>query len=230
MIGTELDLPKATVHRLLGSLEDKGLLGKDPVSGGYVAGSSLCEMAFKILRRSAASAPRHAVIADLAAKVGETCNLGMLDGSEVRYLDRVEASHSPLKLDFRPGSRVPLYCSAMGKVFLSAMAAGAFERYLSAVDRVPYTAATLIAEMALRDGIAQVREAGYATDNEEYIAGVNCLSVAVPVTRARHFIAIALQAPKSRTDLSALQSRLPLLKSAAVKLAEFFDNELAGQS
>jgi IclR family acetate operon transcriptional repressor len=95
-IGAALDLPKATVHRLLGALEDKGLLAKEPVSGGYVSGPGLCDMAFKILRKSAASADRHAVLTGLAAQMGETCNLGILDGSEARYVDRVEASQSPL--------------------------------------------------------------------------------------------------------------------------------------
>ena len=102
MIGAELELPKATVHRLIASLEAKGLIVKDPVSGGYVAGPSLCDMAFKILRKSAASGTRHAILADLAAKVGETCNLGILDGGEARYVDRVEASHSPLEARFPP--------------------------------------------------------------------------------------------------------------------------------
>src|SRR5262245_10013780 len=92
MIGAALGLPKATVHRLLGSLEDKGLLARDPLSGGYVSGAALAEMAFKILRRTARSADRHAVLSGLALATGETCNLGILDGGEARYIDRVEAS------------------------------------------------------------------------------------------------------------------------------------------
>ncbi len=230
MIGAELDLPKATVHRLIASLEAKGLIAKDPASGGYAAGPSLCDMAFKILRKSAAAGPRHAVLADLAAKIGETCNLGILDGSEARYIDRVEASYSPLKLDFRPGSRVPLYCSAMGKVFLSQMPEAALSRYLSAAGRASFTGATLVEEEALRDAINAVRQQGYAVDDEEYIAGVNCLSVTVPAERARHLIAIAVQAPKSRKTLTDLMAFLPSLKSAAERMAEIFDNETAGQS
>ncbi|MGB0084552.1 MAG: IclR family transcriptional regulator [Rhodomicrobiaceae bacterium] len=229
MIGAELDLPKATVHRLIGSLEIKGLIVKDPVSGGYVAGPSLCDMAFKILRKSAASGTRHAILAGLAAKVGETCNLGILDGGEARYVDRVEASQSPLKLDFRPGSRVPLYCSAMGKVFLSQMPEGALARYLSGVEREIFTRTTLVSENSLRDALAVTREQGYAIDDEEYVVGVNCLSVAVPAERAKHLIAIAVQAPKSRRTLTDLKAFLPMLESAAEKIAKIFDNEVAGQ-
>jgi IclR family transcriptional regulator, acetate operon repressor len=224
-IGIALDLPKATVHRLLGALEDKGLLAKTPVSGGYVAGPGLCDMAFKILRKSAASADRHAVLADLAGRMGETCNLGILDGSEARYVDRVEASQSPLKLDFRPGSRVPLYCSAMGKLFLASMPEAALLRHLAAVRRTAFTPKTLIGEGALRQAIAAVREAGYATDDEEYILGVNCLAVPVAVARSRHLVALAVQAPKSRRNLDELKGFLPLLQDAALRLAEIFDNE-----
>lgn len=230
MIGAALDLPKATVHRLLGALEDKGLLAKDALSGGYVAGASLTDMAFKILRKSAASADRHVVLAGLAAEIGETCNLGILDGGEARYVDRVEASHSPLKLDFRPGSRVPLYASAMGKLFLAAMPAGALDRYLFAVKRTSFTPLTLTGTAALRAAFAEIRKTGYAADDEEYIAGVNCLAVAVPVSRARHLVALAVQAPKSRKGLDTLKGFLPVLHEAARKLAVIFDNETPGRS
>jgi IclR family transcriptional regulator, acetate operon repressor len=229
-IGLALDLPKATAHRLLGALEDKGLVGKDPVSGGYVAGPGLCDMAFKILRRSAASADRRAVLASLAAEIGETCNVGILDGSEARYVDRVEASQSPLKLDFRPGSRVPLHCSAMGKLFLSSMSEAALSRYLSAGRRTAFTPQTIVDEAALRGAIAEVRKAGNASDDEEYILGVNCLAVPVPVKRARHLIALAVQAPKSRSPLSGLRAQLPVLQAAARKLADIFDTETRSRS
>jgi IclR family acetate operon transcriptional repressor len=224
-IGAALDLPKATVHRLLSALEDKGLLAKDPVSGGYVSGPGLCDMAFKILRKSAASADRHALLTDLAAQMGETCNLGILDGSEARYVDRVEASQSPLKLEFRPGSRVPLHCSAMGKLFLASLSEGALLRYLTAGRRTAFTPMTLVDEGMLRRAIAIVREAGYAADDEEYILGVNCLAVPVPLSRGRHLVALAVQAPKSRRNLGELKGFLPLLQDTARRLADIFDAE-----
>jgi IclR family acetate operon transcriptional repressor len=230
MIGAALDLPKATVHRLLGALEDKGLLSKDPLSGGYVAGASLTDMAFKILRKSAASADRHVVLAGLVAAIGETCNLGILDGGEARYVDRVEASHSPLKLEFRPGSRVPLHASAMGKLFLAAMPPSALDRYLFAARRTAFTPLTLTDTAALRAALAEIRKNGHAADDEEYIAGVNCLAVAVPVARARHLVALAVQAPKSRKNLDELKGFLPVLQEAARKLAVIFDNETPGRS
>jgi IclR family transcriptional regulator, acetate operon repressor len=229
-IGAALDLPKATVHRLLGALEDKGLLAKDPVSGGYVSGPGLCDMAFKILRKSAASADRRAVLTGLAAQMGETCNLGILDGSEARYVDRVEASQSPLKLDFRPGSRVPLHASAMGKLFLASMPDGALLRYLMAIRRTAFTPMTLVDEGMLRQALAAVREAGYAADDEEYVLGVNCLAVPVPVSRARHLVALAVQAPKSRRHLGELKGFLPLLQDAARRLADIFDAETQGRA
>jgi IclR family transcriptional regulator, acetate operon repressor len=229
MIGSGLDLPKATVHRLIGALEDKGLIAREPVSGGYAAGPALCEMAFKILSRSAASADRHAVLAGLAAATAETCNLGILDGSEARYIDRVEASVSPLRLDFRPGSRVPLYASAMGKLFLAQMPPAAFERYLSAAPRIAHTPATRVEEAALREAIAACREAGHGDDDEEYILGVNCLSVPIPLKRARHLAALAVQAPKSRKDLTALRAFLPAMRAAAEQLAAIFDTETEGR-
>jgi DNA-binding IclR family transcriptional regulator len=54
----------------------------------------------------------------LSEEVGETCNITIPDGSQMRYLDRVE-THWPLRLEFMIGTKVPLHCTASGKLFLS---------------------------------------------------------------------------------------------------------------
>jgi IclR family transcriptional regulator, acetate operon repressor len=100
-----------------------------------------------------------------------------------------------------------------------------FHRYLFAVDRIPFTASTLVTEASLREAIETVKKTGYALDDEEYIAGVNCLSVPVPAANAKHLVAIAVQAPKSRKKLDELMTFLPALQKAAGKLAEVFDRE-----
>ena len=217
MIGDRLALPRATTYRLISALEDRGLLGRDPLSGGLTAGVGLDTMAFRILRHSVQRGPRHAILSDLAAAVGETCNFGVLDDGQARYVDRVEAVRSPLRLDFRPGSCVPLYCSAMGKVFLAHMPEPMQGRYLRAFGFVRHTQHTVAGEEQLRPELERVREKTSATDDEEYIAGVNCL--AVPVTCGSAVVAaIAIQAPKARSDLAKLKSFLPQLCDAATRM------------
>ena len=218
VIGDRLALPRATTYRLIAALEDRGLLGRDPLTGGLTAGVGLDAMAFRILRHSVQRGPRHAILSDLVASIGETCNFGVLDDGQARYVDRVEAAQAPLRLDFRPGSCVPLYCSAMGKVFLAHMPEPTQGRYLGAFGFVRYTQHTIRDRGHLRRELDRVREAASATDDEEYVAGVNCL--AVPVTCGPAVVAaIAIQAPKARSDIAKLKSFLPQLRGAATRLA-----------
>jgi IclR family transcriptional regulator, acetate operon repressor len=223
-IGAALDLPKATVHRLLGSLEAKGMLMRLP-AGSYAPGAGLMDMAFKVLRRSPHSMARGAALADLARQVGETCNLGMLDRGEARYIERVEASTSPLRLDLRPGSRAPLHCSALGKVFLAQTPARQLEAYLCAAPFKSYTRNTLTTEAELLEALSEVRRNGYSTDDEEFIAGVACIATAVETTRSRGLVAVAVQAPKSRKTVAELLEFLPHLQRAAQVIGRLFDEE-----
>jgi DNA-binding IclR family transcriptional regulator len=166
------------------------------------------------------------VLADLAATAGESCNLGMLHGNEARYLDRVETARFPLKLDFRPGSCVPLYCSAMGKVFLSSMPPALLGRYLESVTLTAHTEETRTDPARLRDELDKVKELGFAQDDEEYVAGVNCLAVPVMVQKGSNVLALAIQAPKSRKDIDGLMDFLPALREAASRMSNIIEGEM----
>src|SRR3546814_7940826 len=91
------------------------LLKREPGGRRLIEGDRLVQLALKVLEAAAKRAPRHAILKSLSDAVGETCNLGVLAGHEMVYLDRVEAQW-PLGLRFEPGSRVPLHCTAIGKM------------------------------------------------------------------------------------------------------------------
>lgn len=218
LIGDRLGLPKATVHRILAALEGRALLMRDPATGGFTVGADLGAMAFKILRRSAERGPAHATLRALTAEVGECCNLGVLDHGLARYVDRVEAVRSPLRLDLRPGSTVPLHAAAMGKVLLAGMPDRLFRRHLAAARLTPLTPNTITDPGRLAAEIDRVRAEGAATDDEEAIAGVACLAVPIMLD-GRVAAAVAVQAPKARSDLGRLRGFLPRLRDAAERLA-----------
>src|SRR3546814_13027722 len=77
-------------------------------------------LALMALGRSFRDAPRRVILEQIVETVGETCNVGVLDGSQVVYLDRVECDW-PLRTQLHAGSRVPLHCTGMGKLFLATL-------------------------------------------------------------------------------------------------------------
>lgn len=112
------DLPKPTVHRMLQQLESSDMLTRDLDGRHYCVGGRLRRLAENLLFNDTKYGARHAVLKALGNELGESCNLTALSGNEVLYLDRVE-TEAPLRFYLRPGSKVPVHCSASGKVLLA---------------------------------------------------------------------------------------------------------------
>jgi DNA-binding IclR family transcriptional regulator len=214
-------LPKPTVYRMLGVLEDAGLVAREPEGRRMVAGPRLARLAHDVMRNEALRAPRHAILKRLAEEVGETVNLTMLDRGEVVYLDRVETAW-PLRMTLQPGSRVPLHCTASGKLLLALLPTARRRRIVDELALTPFTEHTIVDRRKFDAELAGIRRAGLATDNEEYLAGLVC--VAVPVTASGRVAAcVAVQVPLARMSLPHAMDHLPALRRAADALGDTFD-------
>ena len=110
--------PKPTVHRMLTQLEAGGWLVREPDGRHFALAPRLLRLSEAALSSSTLQGVRHAVLRQLVSEVGESCNLTALSGSEVMYLDRVETP-APLRFYLHSGSRVPVHCSASGKLGLA---------------------------------------------------------------------------------------------------------------
>src|SRR5436190_817749 len=194
-------LPKPTAHRLAGLLEQAGLVRKDLLTRRYEVGPALLEMGFDALRSAPARRNRQLLLERLSEKLGETVNLGVLSAGEVVYLDRVEASW-PLRMDFKPGSRVPLHCTANGKLLLAYATPSARERLLQALRLAPLTSRTITSRARLQAALGEIRRRGWSEDDEEFLAGVCCLAVPVRDRRGRVIAGLAVSAPSARFTLA----------------------------
>lgn len=212
-------LPKPTVYRLLTLLEHAMLVQREPSSKRYSIGPRASRFALDALTNSATRGARHAILQSLVDDIGETCNFTILDGAEVVYLDRVETAW-PLRMNLQTGSRVPLHCSASGKLLLAHLPKAARERLLERLPLERFTDSTITARTTLDRELERIRAAGCATDNEEYIAGLVCVAVPVRIARGRVAAAVAVHAPTSRLPLAEALKHLPELKRAADALSE----------
>ncbi len=211
--------PKPTVHRMLVQLEAGGWLQREPDGRRYALSTRLLRLGEVALSTSSQQGVRHAVLRQLVAEVGESCNLTALSGAEVVYLDRVESAF-PLRLELRPGTRVPLHCSASGKLFLAHRSARERQTLLDGLPLSRHTATTLTTRAALDQELDAIRRQGYALDAEEFVDGLACIAVPVraPGERAVR-CALALQAPSARVALAQLPGFLGRLNEAATAIA-----------
>jgi DNA-binding IclR family transcriptional regulator len=210
-------LPKPTLYRMLGMLASAGLVIREPGTRRYAPGPRLAVLGRSIMLNGSLRAERRAILSRLVEEIGETCNFTMLDGAQVIYVDRVEASW-PLRMNLTAGSRVPLHCTASGKLLLALLPKASRERLTAQLGLARYTESTITDEKRLAAELARIRANRYATDDEEFHAGLVC--VAVPVLgNKRACAALAVQAPVSRMPLERALGYLPTLRRAASAMA-----------
>jgi IclR family acetate operon transcriptional repressor len=222
----ETNIPKPTLHRMLQQLESAGLLERSVDNRQYGTGVRLRKLAENLLLNDTFHGARHGVLRALVNEVGESCNLTALSGSEVMYLDRVETP-APLRFYLHSGSRVPVHCSASGKLLLAGMTPSQRQRLLANAPLEAFTPKTLTDLDALEEEIKQVKRQGYALDNEEFLPGLLCVAVLVPSISGRSNLCVAAQAPIMRLSPEKALNLLPALQHAADALSRI-ESDAAG--
>jgi IclR family acetate operon transcriptional repressor len=213
--------PKPTMHRWLGTLEAAGLLQRTPDGRRYELAPRASKLAFSILSNRPGGTIRHEILERVVQEVGEACNLTVLDGTQVTYLDRVESAW-PLRITFQQGSKVPAYCSASGKLFLALMQPAKRDLLLRQLPLERLTANTVTKPSELLQELAEIRRNEYALDREEFLSGLVCLAVPIYQKKGRLrscVAALAIQAPVTRMPHADLLTKLPVLQKAATALA-----------
>jgi DNA-binding IclR family transcriptional regulator len=210
----ETALPKPTLHRMLQQLEAAGLVQRQGDGRHYSTGLRLRRLAENLLLNNTYHGAQHLVLRHLVDELGESCNITALAGSEVIYLDRVETA-APLRFYLQPGSRVPVHCSASGKIFLSEMTPSQRQRLLAHAPLEAFTPKTLTQMEQLEQEIKQIKRQGFALDNEEFLPGLLCVAMLVPNASGRSNLCVAVQAPIMRLTVDkAMQLLTPLHRAA----------------
>ncbi|AIO35137.1 bacterial transcriptional regulator family protein [Burkholderia cenocepacia] len=222
-LAARLHIPKATLLRLIESLETRGYVIHMPDSRGHDRGIALgpraAQLALATLSNNAFTRGCRTVLRTLVDVLGETCNLTALDGDTVLYVERVETTE-PLRLEMRPGMRVPLHCTASGKLFLSQMNALERNAMLARLTLKKMTYRTLTDAQLLAAELDRLAARGVGIDNEEFVRGM--VAVAVPVkdaTSGRVLAALAVHAPTARATLNDLLDAVPKMRDTAARLA-----------
>ena len=221
-INEVLNLPKATAHRLCSELEAHGYLLKRINGKSYQPGNRFYDVAVGVLANARFSASRHAILTALSEKVGETCNIAYPDGLYMAYSDRVETK-APLRLQFSIGMRVPLYCTASGKLYLSTLPKSRCKTVVNKLKLVPQAKNTITDPDILLAEIEQIKKTQVSIDNEELYDDI--IAIAVPITdkRGRFYSSLAIQAPVSRISIENSDRYVPLLLEAARELSMLAD-------
>lgn len=222
-LAVQLKIPKASLHRLVGALEQQGYLQTRMNQRGLQPGHRLHRVAMGVLASAPMQAQRRAILSTLSEQIGETCNIAVPDGVEMIYFDRAE-THWPVRVQLQIGSRVPACTTAGGKMYLSSLSRAKRESLVSHVKLVSYTANTIMDTQVLHSELDATAERGYALDNEEYIDGMVALAVPITDENNRLYATLSFHAPCMRVPFAAVTDFLPQIRRASGKLSTLLND------
>jgi IclR family acetate operon transcriptional repressor len=211
-------LPKPSVYRILQLLIRGELVEREVAAKRYLVGRRVGALSLSVQMHSPLRRERHAIMSQLVDEIGETCNFTMVDGNEVVYVDRVETA-AVVRLNMRIGSRVPLHCTASGKLFLALLPEKDARRLVRAAPLKRYTERTITNPDALERELARIRASNIGTDSGEFLEGSVCMAVPVVDPRGRVCAAVAVHGPAPRMTLRKGYSFLPAMQRAASAIA-----------
>ncbi|GAB5468397.1 MAG: IclR family transcriptional regulator [Rhodospirillales bacterium] len=217
-VNAEIGLPKPTIHRLFSTLEEEGFLQRELDGRSYTAGRRLRSLAVNVLSSLRVRTARLAVLGALADRIGETCNVSLPDREAMYYLDRVETKW-PLRIQLPVGTRVPFYCTASGKMYLSTLKKQHLQRYLASAELVAHTKRTIVDRDRLAAELERTRKRGFAQDDEEFMEGMIALAVPIRDNLGRLFSTLSFHAPSQRLSLEDAYSHVDAMKQAAEEMA-----------
>ena len=158
------------------------------------------------------------VLEEISRQTSESSSVAILEGPDVVYIARSSANRI-MAVDLSVGSALPAYCTALGRVLLSALSPEALSEYFRTVKLVPLTPVTVHSEKNLRPILEDVRTKGFALVDEELALGLR--SIAVPIVNATGKVMASVNISVATVRMTAdaiVESFLPVLRSAQQEL------------
>ena len=212
-LGTATGLSKATVFRLLGALENEGMVARDDGSGAYRLGPEMISLGASALSTTHLREVAHHELLRLTEESGETSTLEVLAGIDVLVVDEVQGrflfSATP-----EIGRRWPIHATSTGKVLLAFS-----ESHLNLPRLTRYGPRTIVSRTALERELTRVRQHGYAWAVDELEPGL--VALAAPIRNHLGFVAAALSinGPVSRLTPKRRRELLSRLCEAATRVS-----------
>jgi IclR family pca regulon transcriptional regulator len=206
-------LPRAVARRCLYTLMQLGYVGTD--GRAYFLRPKILSLGYAYL----SSTPLTVSIQPYLERVGQTlhesCSAGVLEEDEVLYIARA-AARRIMAVDLNVGSRLPAYCSSLGRVLLAHLPPAELDAYLARVERKPFTERTVTDRDALLEALEQVRRKGYALVDQELELGLRSIAVPIRNVGGQVVAAMNVSAQAARLGCREMESEvLPVLEAAA---------------
>jgi IclR family transcriptional regulator, pca regulon regulatory protein len=216
-ISTRTGIPRAAVRRCLYTLQQLGYV--DAELNNFSLRPKVLTLGYSYLSSTPLTVSAQPCLNAISRELNESSSLAVLDEGEILYVARAATSRV-MSVALNTGSRLPAYCTSLGRVMLAHLPPGELDAYFAKTKLRAMTERTVVDEGRLRDILRGVRQAGYAVNDEELEVGLR--SIAVPVRGATGQVLAALNvgAQAARVPVEKLEQEfLPVLLRGAQELS-----------
>ncbi len=217
-LAKETELPKATLLRFLSSLSNLGYVWRDDADRYHLT-LKMFSVGSRSLKYMDLISTARPFAQELCKSLGETVHMGILQDDSAVYVLKEESSYT-LRMYSRVGKMIPLYCTAIGKIFLSQMDDAELDSYLERNPLKPFTVKSIRTKDALKEELERIRHRGYSVDDEEHEAQVMCIACPIKDHTEKTVAAISVSWPVFRFNSDDFDLTVKKIKTAANRISE----------
>jgi IclR family pca regulon transcriptional regulator len=221
-LADELNMSRSTTHRYASTLVALGYLEQDHARR-YRLAPRVADMGMSVLDSMALRGKAREPLRELREQTGRTASLAVLDGTQIRYVDRLRGwrrGQHAVDLDLGAGAHVPAQCTAMGKVLLAYLPDREREQSIGDLELTRQGPKSITSKKALRAELQRVREEGVALGDEELAPGVRTIAAPVHDPHGEVIAAVGVPVPVDAYSPEELRKALgPQVIAAAERIS-----------
>lgn len=211
-ISKKTDYNPSSLYPILHTMEKYDYLHRDE-DKKYSLGLAFAKKGRLVLENLSLSKKARVELENLRDETNRTIHLGFINEKQLVYIDKVESKG--IKLYSSPGKTAPLHATGLGKAILAHLSKERLEEILPALDFSPYTKNTITSREELEQELREVKERGYAIDDEEFEKGVKCIAAPIKEHNGEVRAAISLTGLAAQMDEEVLREQSALVKKYA---------------
>jgi|GEM_PF-11141 len=212
------EIPRAAVRRCLYTLIKLGYATTDGRT--YSLLPKVLTLGHAYLSSTPLAVTAQPILDQLSNQLNEACSMATLEGDEVLYVARSATPQRLISVDLSVGSRLPAYCTSMGRILLAALDDAALDDYLEHANLQIKTSRTLHTPKAIHASIAEIRQQGWVIVDQELEIGLRSLAVPLKDSAGQVLAALNVGTHVSRVTRQELETRfLPVLLEASRELS-----------
>jgi DNA-binding IclR family transcriptional regulator len=214
---SKLQLPRSTGHALLLTYQRCGYVQRDKETGRYRLGSRLHTLANMALAGHTLRSHCSSLLHRLMQESGATVHLAVMEQGEVILIDRIEPNGT-VRLATWVGKRMGLHCTALGKAIIAYLHPAVLDDLIRKQGLIRYNENTIASIRKLHAACEQIRQLGYAVDDEEEEIGVRCIGA--PVYNDKCDVVAAISISGSKAQFEDIPEKATLVKRTATSLSQ----------